>query len=77
MDPDQVYRIGVYKKRVESLVQRESGATSFGAKVALSLQSADPSFMNSVTGSICRAKFSTCIAEGGSEFYELSYWICL
>ncbi len=32
----------------------------------------DLRFMNSVTGSICRAKCLTYFAEGGSEFYENS-----
>jgi hypothetical protein len=36
---------------VELTFQRESGSTSFGAKVALSLNGVDPSFMNSVAGS--------------------------
>jgi hypothetical protein len=40
------------------LIQKESGSASFGAKVVPSLQRADLSFMNSVTGSICRAKCS-------------------
>ncbi len=58
MDLDQVYWIWVYFKieGVEPLVQKESRLASFGAKVAPSLQRVDPSFMNSVTGSICRAK---------------------
>jgi hypothetical protein len=58
VDLDQVYWIWVYFKieGVEPLVQKESRLASFGAKVAPSLQRVDPSFMNSVTGSICRAK---------------------
>jgi hypothetical protein len=46
--------LGYFKiEGVELLVQKESRSASFGAT---SLQRADPSFMNSVTGSICRAK---------------------
>jgi hypothetical protein len=36
---------------MELTFQRESGSASFGAKVALSLNGVDPSFMNSVAGS--------------------------
>ncbi len=38
-------------KGVDRLVKRESGSAHFGAKVAPCLWRADPSFMNSVTGS--------------------------
>ncbi len=38
---------------MEPLVQKESGSASFGAKVAPSLQRADPSFMNLVAGPVC------------------------
>jgi hypothetical protein len=48
-------------KGVESLVQRESGSASFGTKVVPSLQRADPTFMNSVTGSVCIAKCSNIL----------------
>jgi hypothetical protein len=41
---------------VEQLIQKESGLATFGAKLAPSLNGADPSFMNSVTGSVCRGK---------------------
>ncbi len=57
MDPDQVYWIWVLEG-VEPLLQKESRSASFGAKVAPSLKRADTSFMNSVTGSVCRAKCS-------------------
>ncbi len=43
---------------VEPLLQKESRSASFGAKVAPSLNGADLSFVNSVTGSACRAKCS-------------------
>jgi hypothetical protein len=48
---------------VERLVQRESRSASFGAKVVPSLQKADLSFMNSVTGSVCRAKCSYILQD--------------
>jgi hypothetical protein len=48
VDLDQVYWIW-YLEAVELLLQKESGSASFGAKVAPSLNGADPSFMNSVT----------------------------
>ncbi len=38
------------------LFQKESRSAIFGAKVVSSLNQADLSFMNSVTGSVCRAK---------------------
>jgi hypothetical protein len=57
VDPDQVYQIP-YLERVELLLQKESGSASFGAKVAPSLNGVDLIFMNSVTGSACRAKCS-------------------
>ncbi len=57
MDLDQGYWIRVLEntlssiKGVDPLVKRESGSSSFGAKVAPCLWRADLSFMNSVTGS--------------------------
>jgi hypothetical protein len=36
---------------------------SFGVKVVPSLNGADPSFMNSVTGSVCRAKCSNILQD--------------
>ncbi len=62
MDPDQVYWIPVLE-RVELLLQKESGAASFGAKVAPSLKRVDPSFMKPVTGSISRAKCSNILQD--------------
>ncbi len=70
MDLDQVYWIWVYFKieEMELLVQKESRSTSFGAKVAPSLQRADPSFMCSDTGSIGRAKCSNILHDSGLIF---------
>jgi hypothetical protein len=48
---------------VEPLLQKESGEGSFGAKVVPSLKRADLSFMNSVTGSIYRAKCSNILRD--------------
>ncbi len=54
---DQVFWIWVYFKieGVELLIQKVSRSASFGAKVMPSLQREDSSFVNSVTGSVCRA----------------------
>ena len=41
---------------VELLFHQKGRSASFGAKVALSLNRVDPSCMNSITGSTCRAK---------------------
>jgi hypothetical protein len=41
---------------VELLFQQKRGSASFGAQMALSLNGVDPSCMNSITGSTCRAK---------------------
>jgi hypothetical protein len=43
--------------------KRKADPSSFGAKVAPSLNGADPSFMNSVTGSVCRAKCSKILKD--------------
>ncbi len=43
-------------KGVELLFHMKGGSASFGAKMALSLDGVDPSCMNSITGSTCRAK---------------------
>jgi hypothetical protein len=48
---------------VEPLIQRESGSANFGTKLVPSLNGADPSFMNSVTGSVCRAKCSNILQD--------------
>ncbi len=62
MDPDQVYWIW-YLEGVEPLLKKESGSASFGAKVAPSLNGANLSSMNSVTGSTCRAKCSNILHD--------------
>jgi hypothetical protein len=54
---DLVFRGG------EPLLQKESDSDSFGTKVAPSLNGADPSFMNSVTVSDCRAKCSNIVSN--------------
>jgi hypothetical protein len=41
----------------------ESRSANFGAKLVPSLNGADLSFMNSVTGSVCRAKCSNIIQD--------------
>ncbi len=73
MDPDQVYWIQVYFKieGMELLVQKESGSASFGAKVVPSLQRVDLSFMNSVTGSVCRAKCSNILQDNGTTQWRI------
>jgi hypothetical protein len=62
VDPDQVYWIRVLE-RVELLLQKESGAASFGAKVAPSLKRVDLTFTKPVTGSVCRAKCSNILQD--------------
>jgi hypothetical protein len=48
---------------VEPLFPKESGSAIFGAKVVPSFNGADLSFMNSVTGSVCRAKCSNILQD--------------
>jgi len=48
---------------VELLFHQKGGSASFGAKMALSLNGVDPSCMNSITGSICRAKCSNILQD--------------
>jgi hypothetical protein len=48
---------------VELLLQRKADPASFGTKVGPNLNGADPSFINSVTGSICRAKCSNILQD--------------
>ncbi len=43
---------------VELLFHQKGGSVCFGTKMALSLNGVDPSCMNSITGSTCRAKCS-------------------
>jgi hypothetical protein len=55
---------------VELLLKKESGSASFGTKAALSLNGADLSSMNSVTGSACRAKCSNILYDTMSLIHE-------
>ncbi len=48
---------------VEPLLQKESESASFGTKGVPSLNGADLSSMNSVTGSACRAKCSNILHD--------------
>ncbi len=48
---------------LEPLIQMESRSTNFGTKLAPSLNGADLSFVNSVTGSVCRAKCSNTVQD--------------
>ncbi len=52
---------------VEPLFQKESGSNNFGAKVAPSLIGADPSFMNSDTGSVCRTTCSNVLQDNSKK----------
>ena len=63
MDLDQGSEVYLKIEGVEPLVQKESRSASFGAKVAPSLQRADLSFMNSVTGSVGRQKCSNILQD--------------
>ncbi len=57
---------------MDLLVKRESRSARFGAKVASCLWRADPSFMNSVTGSVY-AELSFMNSVTGSVYAELSF----
>jgi hypothetical protein len=48
---------------VELLFHQKGGSASFGAKMALSLNGVDPSCINSITGSPCRAKCSNILHD--------------
>jgi hypothetical protein len=48
---------------VELLFQQKGGSANFGAKVALSLNRADPSCMNPIARSTCRAKCSNILHD--------------
>ncbi len=48
---------------VELLFHQKGGSASFGTKMALSLNGVDPSSMNSITGSTCRAKCSNILHD--------------
>jgi hypothetical protein len=46
---------------VELLFNQKGGSSIFGAKIALSLNGVDPSCINSITGSTCKAKCSNTL----------------
>jgi hypothetical protein len=48
---------------VELLFHQKGGSASLGAKMSLSLNGVDPSCMNSITGSTCRAKCSNILHD--------------
>jgi hypothetical protein len=48
---------------VELLFYQKGESASFGAKMALSLNGVDPSCMNSITGSTCRANCSNILHD--------------
>jgi hypothetical protein len=48
---------------VELLFHQKGGSASFGTKMVLSLNGVDLGFMNSITGSTCRAKFSNILHD--------------
>jgi len=50
-------------EEVELLIHQKGGSASFCAKMALSLNWVDPSCMNSITGSTCRAKCSKILHD--------------
>jgi hypothetical protein len=50
-------------KGVELPFHQKGGSASFGAKMVLSLNGVDPSCMNSITGSACRAKCSNILHD--------------
>jgi len=48
---------------VELLFHQKGGSASFGTKMVLSLNGVDPSCINSITGSTCRAKCSNILHD--------------
>jgi hypothetical protein len=48
---------------VELLFHQKGGSASFGTKMALSLNGADPGCMNPITGYTCRAKCSNILHD--------------
>jgi len=54
-----------YLEGVELLFHQKGGSASFGTKMALSLNGVDPSCMNSITRSTCRAKCSNILHDIG------------
>jgi hypothetical protein len=53
----------------ELLFYQKGGSNSFGAKMALSLNGVDPSCMNSMTGSTCRAKCSNILYDRSLSYH--------
>jgi hypothetical protein len=53
---------------VELLFHQKGASASFGTKMTLSLNGVDPSYMNSITGSTCRAKCSNIFHDNCKEF---------
>ncbi len=62
-----------YLEGLELLFLQNGGSASFGAKMALCLNGADPGCVNPITGSTCRAKCSNILhdieigAYGGND----------
>ncbi len=54
------------------LFHMKGGSSSFGAKMALSLNGVDPGCMNPITGSTCRAKCSNILHDISYSF-EVSW----
>jgi hypothetical protein len=48
----------------------ESRSANFGAKLVPSLNGVDLSFINSVTGSVCRAKCSNILQDMSNKFHK-------
>jgi len=48
---------------VELLFHQKDGSASFGTQMVLYLNGVDPSCMNSITGSTCRAKCSNILHD--------------
>ncbi len=57
----------------ELLFHQKGGSSSFGAKMALSLNGVDPSCMNSITGSTCRAKCSNILHDNVTFYFFHHY----
>jgi hypothetical protein len=57
---------------VELLLHKKGGSAGFGAKMALSLNGVDPSCMNSITGSTCRAKCSNILHDKTAKDYKIA-----
>jgi hypothetical protein len=52
-----------YLNGVELLFHQKGRSASFGSKMALSLNGVDLGYMNSITGSTCRAKCSNILHD--------------